>query len=355
MEGTDSKVNWFKVLPLVAAAGVSAFISYKMYKQLTFKVEPRVHRAISVAKEPKNVIKVLEYNLLAECYTKDEHSAHLNQSNLEFASRFQMIERELRESNADLLFLTELDNEPIYKKLLHEMGYEYQLASRRGLDAVMVAYKTAMFDYVEHFTVQHDQLGECFPPLTTKHANEFLRGNCSIYAILKHKNSGKQVQAICTHYHWNPERDFVKYAQLINTLKHAKSGMATILSGDFNSSPDANVLSFLTKADHKATPHEKVKTPNRVYYDQIDNKLMSDLKGKFVSAYSFYRKEGHPPFSVYSSHVDCIDFITYTQKDFKTVSLLETPTQLGQLAPAIPNENYPSDHLRIEACLELLM
>jgi len=237
-----------------------------------------------------------------------------------------MIERELRESNADLLFLTELDNEPIYKKLLHEMGYEYQLASRRGLDAVMVAYKTAMFDYVEHFTVQHDQLGECFPPLTTKHANEFLRGNCSIYAILKHKNSGKQVQAICTHYHWNPERDFVKYAQLINTLKHAKSSIPTILSGDFNSLPDSNAISYLTKTNHKTTPGLKVKKPRRVFYEQVDSQLHSDLQGKFVSAYSYYRKEGHPPFTAYTNHISCIDYITHTQNDFKTVSLLEMPT-----------------------------
>jgi hypothetical protein len=46
------------------------------------------------------------------------------------------------------------------------MGYEYKLASRRGLDAVMVAYKTDVFDYVEHYEIQHNDIAEMFPPLT---------------------------------------------------------------------------------------------------------------------------------------------------------------------------------------------
>lgn len=83
-----------------------------------------MHRSINQVTNPDNVIKVMEYNLLAECYTDDEHSAHLNKSHLKFGGRFALIEKEIRESNSDLLFLTEVDNLDKYHSLLTEMGYK---------------------------------------------------------------------------------------------------------------------------------------------------------------------------------------------------------------------------------------
>ena len=115
---------------------------------------------------------------------------------------------------------------------------------------------------------------------------------------------------------------------MINTLKNARVGIPTILSGDFNSSPDSNVVGYLTRADHTVVAHPKVKEPRRVFYEQVNNKLTSELKGKFASAYAQFSAEGHPPFTAYSDFKSNIDYITYTKGDFALISLLEMPTKL---------------------------
>ena len=45
-----------------------------------------------------------------------------------------------------------------------------------------------------------------------------------------------------------------------------------------------------------------------------------------------------------------IDHIFYTKKDFDVVSLLEMPHKTD-VEDYLPNQIYPSDHLRIEAVL----
>lgn len=80
------------------------------------------------------------------------------------------------------------------------------------------------------------------------------------------------------------------------------------------------------------------------------------MKGKFASAYQQYKPDGqgHPDFTAYADHRINIDYINYSKDDFKVISLLNMPQRIEDLQPKIPNEYYPSDHLRIEARLELL-
>ena len=77
------------------------------------------------------------------------------------------------------------------------------------------------------------------------------------------------------------------------------------------------------------------------------------MAGKFVSAYDGYRADGnkHPAFTVVSDHRDCIDFIFHTEKDFLVTLVLQLPSE-EEVHPWLPNRFFPSDHLRIEACLQ---
>jgi RNA exonuclease NGL2 len=87
--------------------------------------------------------------------------------------------------------------------------------------------------------------------------------------------------------------------------------------------------------------------------------VISDRKlGKLHSSYAGYREDlqgdsGHPPFTTYGDFKRFIDFITHTQ-EFRTVGVLEMPTCEADLEPGIPNQNYGSDHLRIEAKIEFV-
>ncbi len=52
----------------------------------------------------------MQYNVLADCYTDLEHGGNLNREHLNFRERFSKIAEELRESNADILTLCEIDH-----------------------------------------------------------------------------------------------------------------------------------------------------------------------------------------------------------------------------------------------------
>jgi len=55
--------------------------------------------------QDKIQLKILSYNILADCYTDKEHGHHLNQDYLNFKDRHEQIKRELIEADADILCL----------------------------------------------------------------------------------------------------------------------------------------------------------------------------------------------------------------------------------------------------------
>lgn len=188
---------------------------------------------------------------------------------------------------ADIVCLCEVDHlDDLYGAFMKELGYEFQVASRRGKDNVLVAYDPNKFSYVEHSEVQHDDLSEFFPPVKVGMAQDFARGNCALYVTLKHLPSGKTLQMVGTHLHWNPSRDFVKYAQVMNTCKHANSDMPLLLCGDLNSSPESNTLGYLTDVNHVPVPYKQVRQNKVGYYAKVEQKLSGGLKGAFASAYA---------------------------------------------------------------------
>ena len=81
---------------------------------------------------------------------------------MKFSERFAKISEEIKESNADILSLCEVDHFDEYSKLLSGLGYNFYSESRRGKDSLVVAFKSAMFEYIEHYSVQHDDLVPMF-------------------------------------------------------------------------------------------------------------------------------------------------------------------------------------------------
>ena len=81
---------------------------------------------------------------------------------MSFGERFAKISEEIKESNADILSLCEVDHFDEYSKLLSGLGYSFYSECRRGKDSLVVAFKSAMFEYIEHYSVQHDDLVPMF-------------------------------------------------------------------------------------------------------------------------------------------------------------------------------------------------
>lgn len=79
------------LVPLMAAFAATAYMAYRVYKQKTYKIETRVHRPVNEPSVLENTFKVMQYNILADCYTDKEHSSNLNQSHLKFKLRHPKI------------------------------------------------------------------------------------------------------------------------------------------------------------------------------------------------------------------------------------------------------------------------
>lgn len=75
------------------------------------------------------------------------------------------------------------------------------------------------------------------------------------------------------------------------------------------------MYSYLTNKEHKVIPHKKVQKKKLYFYDEVQSKVSSQLKGKFTSAYANYNNLKHPDFTAYSK--DCkhpIDYIMFTEQ-----------------------------------------
>jgi len=148
------------------------------------------------------------------------HGAHLNQGHLKFEERSSLVNQELIESNSDIVCLQEVDHyEDFYGVVLNSLGYDSVCESRRGKDSVCIAYKRDQFELVKKIGIQHDDLA------TVYDSNEFKRGNAGIICHLRHLASKKEFFVANTHLHWNPSRDFVKFAQMVNMLKQIETMM----------------------------------------------------------------------------------------------------------------------------------
>jgi CCR4-NOT transcription complex subunit 6 len=114
-------------------------------------------------------------------------------------------------------------------------------------------------------------------------SNEFLRGNVGLAVHLKATDMPSEPDFVVstTHLHWAPHRDFVKYAQIKNTLSHLEELLASIakqkgispsdipliLCGDMNSTAKDSVYRYLINQEIK--PNKAVKEENRHFYEAV--------------------------------------------------------------------------------------
>ena len=89
----------------------------------------------------------MHYNICADCYTTPKHTELNHTYAKNFKTRSAMIIKQLRESNADIVNLNEVDHiDDCYGPALTEMGYEFHYEVRNEKDATLIAYKKSKFE-----------------------------------------------------------------------------------------------------------------------------------------------------------------------------------------------------------------
>ena len=131
------------MLTIFSLAAVILNFVYQQRRVEVAKPPMRVHRLMNQNVEDHGLeIKIMSYNILADVYTGMTHGHHLNRDHLDFSDRSAKIISEIRQSDADIVCLQEVDHfEDTYKPVLEGMGYEFRFEYRRRRDAVLIAFK----------------------------------------------------------------------------------------------------------------------------------------------------------------------------------------------------------------------
>lgn len=195
---------------------------------------------------------VLSYNILAQDLLEDNSHLyrHCSQPLLQWGFRFPNILKELKQLDADIMCLQEVQDNHYgmqLKPILESLGYhcEYKMRTGNKRDGCAICFKRSKFSLVSASPV------EFYRPVI-----QILdRDNIGLVVLLQPtlSQSAARVCVANTHLLYNPRRGDIKLTQLaillaeINKLaSDGKDGHCPIiLCGDFNSVPDSPLYNFI--------------------------------------------------------------------------------------------------------------
>ncbi|XP_061481221.1 protein angel homolog 2 isoform X2 [Rhineura floridana] len=197
---------------------------------------------------------VLSYNILSQDLLEDNSHLykHCRQQILAWDHRFPNILAEIRQMDADVLCLQEVQEDHYgteIKPSLEVLGYhcEYKMRTGRKPDGCAICFKTSKFRLLSSNPVEFFR---CNIPLLD-------RDNVGLVLLLQPQFSCKApTAAICvanTHLLYNPRRGDIKLTQLamllaeITNVAKQEDGRfcPLVVCGDFNSVPHSPLYNFL--------------------------------------------------------------------------------------------------------------
>ncbi|XP_069787423.1 protein angel homolog 2 isoform X2 [Narcine bancroftii] len=195
---------------------------------------------------------VLSYNILAQDLLEDNSYLyrHCSQPLLQWGFRFPNILKEVKQFDADIMCLQEVQNNHYgmqLKPIMESLGYhcEYKMRTGNKRDGCAICFKRSKFSLVSVSPV------EFYRPMI-----QILdRDNVGLVVLLQPtlSQSAARLCVANTHLLYNPRRGDIKLAQLaillaeINKLASDGKGghWPIILCGDFNSVPDSPLYNFI--------------------------------------------------------------------------------------------------------------
>ncbi|KAK1170668.1 hypothetical protein AOXY_G7582 [Acipenser oxyrinchus oxyrinchus] len=221
-----------------------------------YKEKSRPHAEVYIADGEKTEefdFTVMSYNILSQHLLEDNAHLykHCRRPILHWGHRFPNIEQELKQHNADILCLQEVQEDHYktqIKPSLESLGYhcEYKMRTGRKPDGCAIGFKQSKFSLVSSHPVEFFRHG--IPLLD--------RDNVGLILLLKPTATQSPAPSICvanTHLLYNPRRGDIKLTQLAMLLaeigrvsvQEDGSCCPIILCGDFNSVPGSPLYSFV--------------------------------------------------------------------------------------------------------------
>ncbi|NWJ06871.1 ANGE2 protein, partial [Crypturellus undulatus] len=203
--------------------------------------------------EAKFDFTVMSYNILSQNLLEDNSHLykHCHQPLLIWSYRFPNILQEIKQLDADVLCLQEVQEDHYrteIKSSLESLGYhcEYKMRTGRKPDGCAICFKTSKFSLISSSPVEFFRRD--IPLLD--------RDNVGLVLLLQPRLHCKTSAAVCianTHLLYNPRRGDIKLTQLAMLLAEIASVACQkdgtfcpiIICGDFNSVPGSPLYSFI--------------------------------------------------------------------------------------------------------------
>jgi CCR4-NOT transcription complex subunit 6 len=342
----------------------------------------------------------LTYNILCERYATQTQYGYVPERVLTWAFRKTLILEEIREMNADIVCLQELDKnsyDDFFRGELSISGYKsfYAQKSRaetlgdagKFVDGCGTFWKDKKYVCLgtEQFVLGRKAVDRPGAKASADMLNRvWQRDDIATVVFLENRVSGSRVIVVNAHIFWDPAFKDVKLIQaavLMEELsrladKWADYPPATnkqafrfsdsvdeplpepgpslsyssgpqipmIICGDFNSGAGSAVYDLFTKkglvADHSDLGGRDYGAFSR-----------AGMSHQFALKSSYSAIEGEMPFTNYTPHFqDVLDYIWYSNNSLRVTGLLGAidPEYLKRV-PGFPNFHFPSDHIAIVA------
>lgn len=352
--------------------------------------------------------KIASFNILCDRACTTALYGYNPSNALLWEYRRDMILRQLKETDADILCLQEVDGDTMTEFLSPKLSYDgykgvYWPKTRaktmhekdaKYVDGSAIFYKSSKYILLEKQVIDISNIAINRPDMKNQHDifNRVMpRDNIGVVVLLENRMTGSRLIVANTHLHWDPVYPDVKLIQTavqIETIaklsekytkrapcgdKTQKFGLADendpangevqepapsmeyssntqipfIFVGDFNSTADSSVYELLAKGSVKSSHKE---LSDYSYGNFSKNGI--DHPFSLRSAYSALDKTSDQlAFTNYTpGFSDVIDHIWYSNNTLELGSLLGgvDPDYL-KTVPGFPNHHFPSDHLLLVA------
>ncbi len=210
----------------------------------------------------EGTVSVLTWNVLAHCYMLKAPPAHLAPKEMQRDRRRAALARVLREVQADVCCLQEVDDFPshwdaAFAKLGYGRTWDCRLTKKEGL-CMLVRTET-----IELVSMQRLELDETAKLVEHGSRGHHQRHSLAQVAHLRRRDTGVEFLVANTHLFWNPAATDVKIFQAhylatrISELNVRR--LPVVLCGDFNSLPNSAVLQLLRSGALQSSHPEYVK------------------------------------------------------------------------------------------------
>lgn len=334
-------------------------------------------------------IRIASYNVLAEIYATSNMYPYCPRWALDWQYRCRRVVDEIAEAEADVICLQEAQRDHYERDLepaLEQRGYEgtFTQKSRASMGAAGKVDGCALFWKRDKFRLAEQRV-VTFNDLARSEAAALALADRDEHAFLLRlvKDNVAQIAVLESYEHRGPRRLCVANTHLyshkdfsdtklwqalhltreLDRFLHSRphrDHLPLVLAGDFNSAPQSAVHDFLLHA-HVDPSHHDLRPDAPPGSRRPSNVLPPDPRDishrlNLASAYNTLLG-AEPPYTNFTKHFrGTLDYILYDPTALRCLAVAEIydKDEITNAGDALPNAQFPSDHVMLIADFRLL-